>query len=198
MSRSARTCSPCSEQGPVGLDAKSSPSIPRCPSQPGAGTGWDHRQSPQGTCSRRETQQTWTWTRADGEQSPANLSSARWPSHWPEREAGAVLAASNCSHSSLFLLNLSQRAPVFPSPQLHRAQRLWCLWRVGDHRALEYPLSISRTWQDIPDTRTQTQREETTPENKSVFNYIFFFLSLFSAFLGSCSPSLGQENKGKS
>lgn len=39
MSRSARIFSPCSKQGPMGLDAHSSPSIPWCPSQPGAGTG---------------------------------------------------------------------------------------------------------------------------------------------------------------
>lgn len=50
---------------------------------------------------------------------------------------------------------------------------------MGDRRALEYPLSISRTWQDTPDTRTQTQRDETTPENKSIFNYFFFSFQPF-------------------
>lgn len=180
MSRSARICSPC--RGPVGLDAKSSPSIPWCPSQPGAGTGWDHRQSPQGTWSSRETQQTWTWTRADGdgEQSPANLSSDRWPSHWPGREAGAVLAASNCSHSSLFLLNLSQRAPVFPSPQLHRGCDACGGW--GTTGLLNIP-SPSPGHGKTFLTQEHKLKEIKQPQKINLFSTIFsFFLSLFSLF----------------
>lgn len=135
---------------------------------------WDHRQSPHGTWSRRKAQQIWAWTRADGdgEQSPSDLSSDTWPSHWPGREAGEVPAASNCSFSSLFFLNLSQRAPVFPSPQLHRGCGACGGW--GTAGLLNIPSPSPGHGKTLL-TQEHKLREMKQRQKINLFSTIFFF-----------------------
>lgn len=79
-----------------------------------------------------------------------------------------------CSHSSLFLLNLSQRAPVFPSPQLHRGCGACGGWGTT---------GLSNTPPPSPGhsktllTQEPKLREMKQPQKINLFSTLLFFFS---------------------
>lgn len=145
---------------------------------------------------RHSRRGAWMGADGDGEQCPADLSGNRWPSCWPGREAGPALAASHCSHSFLFLLNLYQKAPVQPSGAVLSCTEVVVL--AGGWGISNTPPS-SPGHDKILLTQEPKLREMKQLQKINLFSILFsiFFLILFSAFLGSCMPSPGQENKGK-
>lgn len=124
----------------------------------------------------------WTGADGDGEQRPADLSGDRWPSRWPGREAGQSWQPETAATFSLFLLNLSQKAPVFPLPgcaQLHRG--CGAGGRVGATGLSSTP-SPSPGHDKTLLTQETKLRDMKQPQKKIYFQFYFLYFFSFQPF----------------
>lgn len=185
MSRSARICSPCSEQGSVGLDVefRALSVLPwPCGAHPssGAGTGWDHSTGPTedieeegGTADvepgqeQMESSVQLICQVTDGLQAGQGGKQGQC---WQPTTAGTLPSFS------LICLRMPLYSPHHT--QLHRG--CGACRRAGDHRALKSP-SPSPGHDKILLTQEPKLREMKQPQKINLFSILFsIFLTLFS------------------
>lgn len=93
-----------------------------------------------------------------------------------------MLAASHCSHSSLFLPNFSQKAPLYPQGAVLSCTEVVVLVRGWGTTGLSNTLSPSPGHDKILLTQEPKFREMKHPQKINLFSI------LFSSFLFSFQP----------